>query len=186
VVGNGNVRRAVMAQTLVFGILFSTLVSVQPIYDRTFDRVDSFPFWFGGVALVSGLASLLNAQLVERLGMLWLLRRALAGHAILSVVFLAAWLLAPESLRFAIFLIWQTGSFALAGLTIGNLNAIAMEPLGHVAGLASSIVSAVATIGAVCIAVPVGQAFDGTPLPVVGGVALLSAATFALTLRLRE
>ncbi|UWQ21188.1 MFS transporter [Jannaschia sp. W003] len=186
VVSLPNVRRAVAAQCVVFSVLFATIMSVQPIYETTFGRADEFPLWFGAVALVSGSASFLNAKLVERLGMLWLLRRALAAHLALSLVVLALWHLGPEAGRFPLFLLWQVGSFALAGLTIGNLNAIAMEPLGHVAGTASSIVSAVATLGAIVLATPIGLMFDGTPLPLVAGVALLLAVGSWLAAGLRE
>ncbi len=54
------------------------------------------------------------------------------------------------------YLIWTIGVFSMVGLTVGNLNAILMEPLGHIAGLAASVSSSVATVGAVVIAVPVG------------------------------
>ena len=50
-------------------------------------------------------------------------------------------------------------------MTIGNLNAIAMEPMGHIAGMAASVIGAIATVLAVLFAVPVSLAFDGTPLP---------------------
>ena len=188
VVRHSNVRRATMVQGIVFAILFSTIMSVQPVYDVVFGRAASFPLWFGLVALISGAASFLNAHLVERLGMLWLLRRALAGHLVLSVLIAALWFvgLLPEPLRFPFFLLWQVGSFALAGLTIGNLNAIAMQPMGHIAGMASSVISAVSTVLGVALAVPIGLAFDGTPLPLLAGVGLLTAAGLVLARRLVE
>lgn len=181
-----NTRRSVAAQTLVFATLFATIVSVQGIYAVTFDRAESFPLWFGAVALVSGSASLLNARLVERLGMLWLIRRALAGHVALSVAMLLAWHLAPEGARFAAFVLWQVAAFALVGLTVGNLLAVSMEPLGHVAGMASSLISAVATVGATVLVVPIGLAFAGTPVPLVAGTLGFSAVALWLAAGLRE
>ncbi|MEM8850626.1 MAG: hypothetical protein AAGE03_11405 [Pseudomonadota bacterium] len=83
-------------------------------------------------------------------------------------------------------MIWQVGSFALAGLTIGNLNAIAMQPMGHIAGMASSVISSISTVLAVVIAGPIGLAFDGTPVPLMGGVALAAAAALWLAAGLRE
>ncbi len=62
----------------------------------------------------------------------------------------------------------------MTGLTMGNLNAMALEPVGHIAGMAASLVSALATVFAVVLAVPVGLAFDGTPVPLMIGVAVLS------------
>ena len=188
VFGHPNVRRAIMVQTLVFGLLFATITSVQQVYDLTFGRAESFPLWFGIVALLAGSASFLNARLVVRLGMLWLLRRALAAHLALSLFLLAAWPtgLLPEGARFAAFLVWQVASFALAGLTIGNLNAIAMQPMGHIAGMAASVISAVSTILAVAIAAPIGLAFDGTPVPLLVGTGLCAALALWLARGLRE
>ncbi|MEM7641029.1 MAG: multidrug effflux MFS transporter [Pseudomonadota bacterium] len=188
VLWHSNVRRAIMVQTLVFGILFATITSVQPIYDIVFDAADTFPLWFGIVALIAGSASFLNARLVERLGMLWLLRRALAGHLALSAVLAMLWWTGaiPAALAFPAFVVWQVGSFALAGLTIGNLNAIAMQPMGHIAGMASSVISSISTVLAVAVAAPIGLAFDGTPVPLMGGIVLAAAVALWLAAGLRE
>ena len=67
-----------------------------------------------------------------------------------------------------------------AGLTIGNLNALAMEPVGHIAGIAASIIAALSTVGAVIIAAPIGLAFNGTPLPMAIGT--LACVTLGLWL----
>lgn len=188
VLGHPNVRRAIWVQTLLFGVLYATIASVQPIYEQSFDRATSFPLWFGAVAIVAGGASFLNARLVERVGMLWLLRRALVGHLALSVLLAFLWVagLVPEDLRFPLFVLWQVGAFSLAGLTLGNLNAIAMQPLGHIAGMAASVISSVSTILGVAVAAPIGLFFDGTPVPLVAGAALCTAIALGLAARLRE
>ena len=186
VVRHRQVRRAIGAQTLVFGVLFSAIVSMQAIYDVAFGRADTFPYWFGMVALLSGGASFLNARLVVRVGMIYLLRRALGVHLVLSVALALSWTILPEAARFPLFLVWQTASFALAGATIGNLNAIAMAPLGHVAGMASSIVSSVATMVSILLAAPVGLLFDGTPVPLVTGGAIFAGIGLLLVLGLDE
>ncbi|MGB3556852.1 MAG: multidrug effflux MFS transporter [Jannaschia sp.] len=188
VFAHANVRRAILVQTLVFAILFATITSVQQIYELTFDRAASFPYWFGLVALLSAGASFANASLVGRLGMLWLLRRALAVHLVLSGVLAVLWWTGalPDGVRFPVFLVWQVGSFALAGLTIGNLNAIAMQPMGHIAGMASSVISAISTVFAVALAAPIGLSFDGTPIPLMAGVCALAVLALALAAGLRE
>ena len=67
--GNPTVRLSLAVQTLCMGILFTMLSMVQPVYDITFGRADSFPFCFAAVAVVSASASFLNAVFVVRLGM---------------------------------------------------------------------------------------------------------------------
>ena len=184
VAGHPQVRRAIVMQTLIFGTLFSTIVSVQGVYDRTFDRAESFPLWFGGVAAVSAGASFLNAALVERMGMRAMLRGATWGYAALSLALLAAWGALPEGARFPAYLLWQVSSFALAGLCIGNLNTVALTPMGHIAGTAASVVSAAATVLAVGVALPTIWLFDGTPVPTfaVTGAAVLVAAWLSVGL----
>lgn len=73
-----------------------------------------------------------------------------------------------------------------AGLTIGNLNALAMEPVGHLAGIAASIIAALSTVGAVMIAVPIGLAFNGTPLPMAIGTLICVIIGLWLTTKIKR
>lgn len=164
------VRLSILVQTLCLGMLFSMLASVQQIYDITFDRADSFPLWFGLVAVLSASSSILNASLVVRLGMMVLVRGMLVAQVILSALMIALGVAAaaghvPATPYFAGFVVWQVSLFFQAGMTIGNLSAIAQEPMGHIAGMAASVISAIATVGAVLLAAPVGLMFNGTPIP---------------------
>jgi DHA1 family bicyclomycin/chloramphenicol resistance-like MFS transporter len=180
------VRRSMLAQAMVFAALFSTISAIQPVFDQSFGRADSFPLWFALIALCSAGASLLNAALVVRLGMRRMVSLALYAQIVASVVMAVATvsgLLTPVG-GFALFLVWAIGVFFMVGLTLGNLNAIALEPMGHIAGTAASLVLAAATVASVVIALPVALAFDGTPAPLAGGVALLAAAALMLTRRL--
>ena len=88
--------------------------------------------------------------------------------------------LLPDSLVFPAHVVWTIASIAMMGLTQGNLSALAMEDLGHVAGLASSLMTAASTVFAVLLAVPVGLAFDGTQVPLMIGVGTFCALAFGL------
>ena len=172
VISNQVVRTTILVQTLVFGALFGMLSSIQQVFDITFDQGASFPLWFGAVALVSGSAGIVNASLVVRLGMRLMIRVTLLVQILVSGTMASLlWLdLMPNAAYFPAFLFWMTTVFFMAGMTLGNLNAIAMEPMGHIAGMAASVVSAISTVLAVGIAAPIGLAFDGTPLPLATGV----------------
>lgn len=174
---------SILAQGLWFGALFGTLSSTQQVFDVTFGVRDTFPLWFAVIALVAGTASLLNAALVMRLGMRRIVRGGFLGQAVFSVLMaaLGAAQVWPPTLAFAAWMVWVTGVFFLTGLIMGNLNALAMEPVGHIAGIAASVVGSVATVIGVAVAVPLGLVFDGTPVPLMTGVALLAAAAFGLT-----
>jgi DHA1 family bicyclomycin/chloramphenicol resistance-like MFS transporter len=168
-------------QVLAYGMLFGCLSSTQQIFETTFGRGDAFPLWFALIALVAGTASILNARLVIRLGMQ---KMAAAGFG-MQIFFSAAILLAAlfGPVPFALYIIWTTSLFFMVGLVIGNLNALAMEPVGHIAGLAASIIGAVATVLGVAIAAPIGLAFDGTPLPLAFATTALSILGFVMVKR---
>ena len=118
----------------------------------------------------------MNARLVRKLGMRMLTSIAFRAQVCFSVlVFLVYWLGYFEGqFGFFCFLFWMFSIFFQAGLTMGNLTALAMEPVGHIAGTAASLVSAIATIGSVLLAAIVGQFFDGTPAAMIAGVALFA------------
>lgn len=178
-----SVRIAILVQSLAMAMLFSTLMLIQPIYYEVYDRAESFPYWFAIVSLLAGGASLLNAILVGRYGMRRLVGITLGLQIILSTMMVMLDLGGlPDPYGFGAFLFWQVCLFAQAGLTLGNLNAIAMEPMGHIAGMAASVVGSVATVLAALIASPVGLIFDGTVTPLI--FAVLAMATFAAIMML--
>jgi DHA1 family bicyclomycin/chloramphenicol resistance-like MFS transporter len=173
---------SIAVQTLVYGALFGTLSSTQQIFDITFGRAASFPMWFAVIALMAGGASFLNATLVVRLGMRLLITVTLGAQVVLSVAMAAmsaagVW---PDWLYFPAYLVWTISVFFMTGLTLGNLNALALEPLGHIAGMAASVNGFIATVLAVALAVPIGLAFNGTPVPLMVAVATLCAAGWGL------
>lgn len=182
VLGMRVAQLSILMQALLFAALFGTLSQIQSLFDQTFGQGDSFPLWFAMIALLAGSASFLNAQLVVRLGMRRLIRLALSAQVLVSggMAALVFSNLAPESAGFGLFLVWVTGVFFMVGFTLGNINAIAMEPLGHIAGMAASVITALATVAGVVLAVPLGFAFDGTIAPLAFGVAVLAALALAL------
>ena len=183
--GHPVVRTSILVQTLCYGVLFSMIMMVQPVFDQVFGRAESFPLWFGVVALMSGSASLLNAAIVVRVGM----RRIVSWTLALQIVLSSAMLLLgaaglPETVRFGLFIFWQTSVFFMAGMTMGNLNAMAMEPVGHIAGMAASVIGAVSTVLATLIAAPVGQLFDGTLFPLTAAILVMCSLGWLLMLHL--
>ncbi|WP_247743913.1 multidrug effflux MFS transporter [Shimia sp. R9_3] len=180
------VRTSMLVQSLIFAGLFAMISSVQPIYEQTFDRADQFPFWFAAVALFSGTASLLNAKLVMVLGMRYLVTVAIAAQAVFALVMIAASASPDIGIQFIAFVIWQTGLFFSIGMTIGNLNAMAMEPLGHMAGTAASVMGAISTILGGLLATPVGLAFDGTPFPMALALFVFAVISIAMMLHMRR
>lgn len=176
---------AILVQMLGFALFFVSLSMAQPIFEDIFDRVDSFPYWFGGLALVSIVASLVNAQLVGRYGM----RRLVSVSFVITTVlttFALLLLIADAPGVFVVYLVWQGWVLMQIGLTAANLNALAVEPMGHAAGLGSSIIAGIATGGGATIASGLAQLYDGTLVPLYSIVLIASLIGLFLMIRLRR
>jgi DHA1 family bicyclomycin/chloramphenicol resistance-like MFS transporter len=185
VLSNPITRLATLVQTLAFGMLFGLLSAIQPVFDLAYGEGDRFPLWFALIAVFSAAGSALNARLIRRLGIRSMVTTVFAAQVVVSAAMLGALFLGlPRNVEFALFLAWAIGIFMQGGLTIGNLNALALEPMGHIAGMAASVTAALATVGSVILAAPIGLAFDGTPVPVVTGLLVLAviAAILARTI----
>lgn len=175
--------RAAIGHTLAAGLVFSPFIAylstAQQIFQDVYDAGTRFPLYFALLALGIGTASIVNARLVMRIGMR---RLSTWSSGTLTVLAAGFWTFA-----FALdgapplwsFLACFTASFFCIGMLFGNLNALAMEPLGHIAGVGAAVVGATATIISVPIGALVGQQFDGTVLPLAGSFAVFAAATLA-------
>lgn len=169
-----------LATMIVFGALFGFINSAQQIYVGIYGLGVWFPVIFAVVAGMMALSSFANSQLVGRFGMRRLSHGALIGFMTVTCILFAVSLLGPVPLP--VFL----GLFTLAMLQFGwigsNFNSIAMEPLGHVAGTASSVIGFLQTIGGGIIGASIGQAFDGTVTPLAAGFCTVSVLGLVIVL----
>ena len=163
-----------LASTFIFGALFGFINSAQQIYVGIYGLGVWFPVAFAGVAAFMALSSFVNARLVGRFGMRRLSHGALLGFLAINALWLLLTLAWPPHLPFAIFIVL----FALAMFQFGwigsNFNSLAMEPLGHVAGTASSVLGFMGTAGGTVTGAIIGQSFNGTAVPLVLGFFVLS------------
>ena len=178
-------RRYLIVASLGFGQLLGYINSAQQIFTDTLGAGARFPLYFAGIALPSGLSGFINARLVMRLGMRPLARLAFASQAVIATLVWAGWHWGlvealPPGARLALFIAGSVTLFFMNGLTFGNITALAMEPLGHIAGTAAAVLGALSSIFAIAIAAPLGLAFDGTPRALLLGAALCSALAFWL------
>ena len=171
------VRLAIITLIFAGGILFLGILLIQQVFDQFYGRADSFPVWFALIAVMSASASFLNSMIVLRFGMRRLVSVSFYVQVIWSCCMLILYSrdLLSGDFGFSIFVFWVFGIFFQAGLTFGNLTALAMEPLGHIAGTGASVVSALATLGSVVIAAIAGQFFDGTPYILIISVIILAS-----------
>ena len=179
---------SIIGLIFAYCILFVAIFLVQPVFDQVYDRSASFPYWFALIAILSASSSFLNSQLVGRLGMSALINAAFRVQAALSIAMLLLWYIGvlQDTIGFAFFVTWIFSLFFMAGMTIGNLTALAMEPVGHIAGTAASVISALATIGSVIFAAILGQFFDGTLFVMIFGVAVFAVLGAIVVHRLKR
>jgi len=169
-----------IASTLAFGGLFAYIGSVQQIVFDVFGRPELIGIVFAACAGPMAATSYANSRLVMRLGPRRLLLAALTFLAIVSATHLGLVLWHGESLW--AFVVMQALTMACFGLVGANAGALAMAPLGHIAGTASAVQGVVGTIGGALIGFGVGQAFDGTTVPLVAGFALCGVLALAVAL----
>ncbi|MCB0193518.1 MAG: multidrug effflux MFS transporter [Anaerolineae bacterium] len=166
-----------IAAGVVFGGFMGYLNSAQQIFQVQYGLGNLFPLFFSVLALAIGGASLVNARLVTQFGMRALSNRALLTISGLSLLFLPVAFLfggqPPLWLLMGYFVI----SFFCIGLLFGNLNAMAMEPLGHIAGIGAAVVGSLSTFIAVMLGLVIGQNYNGTVLPIITGFALLGVSS---------
>ena len=181
VIGHRQAIGYTVAGGLIFGALLGYLTSAQQILQQEYALGSRFPIFFALVAISIGAASLANASLVLRYGMRPLANWSLRGIFLVSIVFAAiagTWSGQPPLWALMAYLM---SSFFGIGLLFGNLNALAMQPLGHIAGTGAAIVGATSMLISLVLGTAIGQSYNGTVLPLVIGFAALSACAMLVS-----
>lgn len=156
-----------LASTCIIGALFGFITSAQQVFADALDADQWFAGVFALVAVFMAFSALLNSRIVERLGTRRVSHTALLGFIAFAAAHAAVALSGHESL--ASFIVLQSGMMFCFGLVGSNFGALAMEPLGHIAGTASSVQGLVTTVGGALIGFVIGQQFDGTVAPLTLG-----------------
>jgi len=177
-------NRIAFGYTIIAGFIFAALVgylsSAQQMFSVIYDITDMFPLYFAVLALSVGLSSVINGRLVMKFGMRMLSAYALIGLTFLSSTFFLYAVTVEGTPTLWLNMAYFIAVFLCFGLLFGNLNALAMEPLGHIAGIGAAVVGSLSTLISALLGALIGQMFDGTVLPLVGGFALLAAMALAL------
>ena len=169
-----------LATALIFGGLFGFINSAQQIFIDVYDLGVWFPLMFAVLASTMAISSFMNSRLVGRFGMRGLSHFALFGFIAATTVWIIWALIEPMPL--VAFVGLFGGAMFMFGWIGPNFNALAMEPLGHVAGTASSVLGFLQTLGGGVIGAFIGLAFDGTVVPLAIGFAVAGFGALALVL----
>ena len=164
---------------LVFGAFIGYLSTAQQVFQVQYGLGRKFPLYFALLSISIGAASLLNARLVMRWGMRSLSRWALSAIALLSVGFFFVSQADAGHPHLWALMSYLLLVFFCEGILFGNLNALAMEPLGHIAGVGAAIVGALSMVISIAGGTSIGQAYNGTVVPLVAGFGGLAIASLA-------
>lgn len=170
-----------LATGTIFGALMGYINSAQQVFQEIYAVGDLFPILFGACAIALALAAFVSGRFVMRLGPRRLGHAAVIGFALFSLLHYAVFL-AFGTPPLVVFLLLLSGCLFCFGLVMPNYNALAMEPMGRIAGTASSFVGAVTTGLGAAFGLVIGQNFDGTPGPLLAGFALLGVGGVLITL----
>ena len=183
-------QRAAIGYTVAAGLIYGAFVAYlgasQQIFQDIYGVGARFPAYFGVLAVAIGSASFCNARLVMTYGMRPLVKLALIVLCALSAVFCVlawSWQGRPPLYELMPFFLCF---FFCFGILFGNFNALAMEPLGHIAGIGSAVVGSTTTLLSMLLGAAVGRLYDGTVMPLVIGFAVLGLSSLAIVLRLER
>lgn len=180
VVGNRLALWYALAGTCTFGALFGFISTAQQIYVGIYGLGLWFPAAFAVVAGLMALSSFLNARMVRRVGMRRMSHGAMLAFTALSGVLLVVSLQGRPPLW--LFLGLLSAIMFTFGWAASNMNALSMQPLGAVAGTASSVFGFIQTLGGALLGGLVGQRFDGTVVPTAAGYFVLGGLALSCVL----
>lgn len=162
-----------LGTSFILGALFGYINSAQQIFVEIYKLGALFPVAFAAVAMTLALASFLNSRLVGRFGMRRISQTMLLVFTGFSLLWMVLSVMMEGPVPFPILMaIYMTIMFSFS-LVTANFNALAMEPLGEVAGTASSVLGFAQTVIGAALGAVIGQSFDGTTTPVATGYCVL-------------
>ncbi len=170
--------------TALTAVFTSYLGSSEAMIGDIFDRREQFPIIFGATALIFGASSLLNGRLVDKFGMRRLFVPAISAYLLLSLVLLAQALLTDGTPEFWLFYPILAIVLGCSMIVNPNLNAMALLPVGDIAGTASSIVGAISLATGTIVGSLIDRQLEGSITPFAVALVLSGTITSGLVLRM--
>jgi DHA1 family bicyclomycin/chloramphenicol resistance-like MFS transporter len=177
-------NKLVMFYTLssgtIFGGFLAYISSSQTLFQDIYNTGELFPMYFAMLAFSIGLASFINGNLVMRLGMRKLCTWAMIGWLVFSSVLTTLCLVYDGIPPLWQFVSVMFCAFFCIGILFGNINAMAMQPLGEMAGLGAAIIGSLSSIISVPAAIFVSSFIDSSITPVALGFLGFGSVSFVL------
>jgi DHA1 family bicyclomycin/chloramphenicol resistance-like MFS transporter len=166
-----------LASGFISGALISYLSSAQQIFQEVYGLGREFPIYMAILALFVGGASFVNSRIVMRFGMRTLSHRAVLIFIVQMIVYCAITYQIGGRSQLWLMMAFFAPSFFCMGIMFGNLNAIAMDPLKHIAGIGAAIIGSLSNFLASFLGALVGRCYDGSTLPLASGFVILGILT---------
>jgi DHA1 family bicyclomycin/chloramphenicol resistance-like MFS transporter len=172
-----------MGYTLISGLVFGSfmvyLSGAQQIFHQQYDLKDEFPMIFAGLSIAIGLAIFSNGHLVLRFGMKTMVTRALYGFFAIALLYVIVFS-GQDNPSIEILMVFFGLQFFAIGFLFGNLRALAMQPMGHIAGMAAAITGFISTIMALPISTFIGTYIENKVWPIFLGFTLCGALSLLI------
>jgi len=180
VLGNRSSMCYTFAMAVMFGSILAYVGMVQQIFAQVFHRAALMPAMFALCAIAMGAAAFVNSRIVERLGMRMISHTALMAFIAVTLLHVLVAALGVEQIWS--FVLLQSLTMACFSLSVSNFGAMAMEPMGSVAGIAASLQGFMSTSGGALVGAVIGRQFGGSTLPLAGGALCCGLAALLLVL----
>ena len=172
-----------MGYTLISGLVFGSfmvyLSGAQQIFHQQYDLKDEFPMIFAGLSIAIGLAIFSNGHLVLRFGMKTMVTRALYGFFAIALLYVLVFS-GQDNPSIDVLMIFFGLQFFAIGFLFGNLRALAMQPMGHIAGMAAAITGFISTVMALPISTFIGTYIENKVWPIFLGFTLCGALSLLI------
>ena len=172
-----------MGYTLISGLVFGSFMvylgGAQQIFHQQYDLKEEFPLIFAGLSIAIGLAIFSNGHLVMRFGMKKMVTTALYGFFGVALLYVLLFY-GQDNPGIEILMLFFGLQFFAIGFLFGNLRALAMQPMGHIAGMAAAITGFISTIMALPISTFIGTYIEDQVWPIFLGFTLCGAISLII------
>ena len=163
----------------IVGSFLVYLSASQQIFQEQYGLKQEFPYIFAALAVAIGIAIFLNGSFVVKYGMEKLVTLSLIGYFTVSTLYIVIFYNTPTPHIYYLFGFFSL-QFFFIGFLFGNIRALAMEPVGHIAGIAAAITGFISTMMAVPISTLIGRFLATSTLPLFVGFACCSGISIII------
>ncbi|MBR9757820.1 MAG: multidrug effflux MFS transporter [Algicola sp.] len=176
-------QKSAVVYTLVSGLITGSfmvyLSTSQYIFEEQYHLADLFPYIFASLAISIGFATFLNSALVMRFGMKAIAKTAALAFCAISILYVVIFY-NGQNPDLSVLVMFFASQFIAIGFLFGNLRSLAMEPVGHIAGVGAAINGFLSTVMAVPIANYIGSFVSNSVLPLFIGFSVCGVLSVVL------